>query len=365
MSDTGIATGHAVTEKQYTADAFSEYLSQLVLAKYMGTDHKSIIHVKEDLVKGKGDALTFNLISGLSGAATEGDSTLEGNEESLESYGRQVSIQQYRKAVREEGQMSSKRYPFDVRDKFKPALLEWKAQNDEDRAFAAMSSIDGTSYGAAATAAKDTWNVNNSDRILYGAATSNYNATHATALANVDSTTDVLNTAHLGLIKRMAKMARPRIRPIRLGDGSGTEVYVYFAHPYSTRDLKADSNWINAQKDAMPRGSDNPIFTGALGMYDGVIVVETDKILLLDNVGASTIDVAMNLLCGAQALLWAQGGINGMQMKMVESEFDYENQLGCAIASMYGVQKARFETGASAASKDHGILTSFVSGVAD
>jgi N4-gp56 family major capsid protein len=365
MGDTALLTTSAVAEKRYTADAFQQYLSQLVMAKYMGMDHQSVIHVKEDLVKGKGDQLTFNLISSLSGSGVTGDSTLEGNEESLNSYGRPVTVQQYRNAVREEGQLSSKRYPFDIADKFKPALLEWKAQFDEDRIFEALSSIDGVVYGAASSTQKNTWNVNNSDRILYGATTANYNATHATALSNVDATTDVLNTAHLGLIKRMAKMANPKIRPIRLGDGSGAEVYVYFAHPYSTRDLKADTAWQEAQKHAMPRGTDNPIFTGALGMYDGVIVVETDKILLLDNVGASTIDVAMNFLCGAQAVLLAQGGINGMQMKLTESEFDYENQLGCAIASIYGVAKARFETGAAGVSKDHGIVTSFVAGVAD
>lgn len=365
MAETGISTSHAVAEKKYSADAFLQYLSILHTAKYMGMDENAVIQVKEDLVKGKGDALTFNLLGALSGSGVTGDSTLEGNEESLSVYGQQVVLQQYRNAVREQGQLASKRYPFDIADKFKPALLNWKAQNDEDRIFEAMGAVDGVAYASATTGQKDTWYSNNSDRVLYGATTTNYNATHATALTNVDSTTDVLNTAHLGLIKRIAKMASPKIRPIRLGEGSGAEVYVYFAHPYSTRDLKADSNWVNAQKDAMPRGMDNPIFTGALGMYDGVIVVETDKIVLLDNVGASSIDVAQNFLCGAQAVLWAQGGIKGMQMKLTESEFDYENQLGCAIASMYGCQQARFAVGASGVNKQHGIVTSFVAGVAD
>jgi N4-gp56 family major capsid protein len=360
MADTGISTSSAVAEKKYTADAFKSYLSQLVLAKYMGKDHQSIIHVKEDLVKGKGDALTFNLVTSLSGSGVQGDSTLEGNEETLNAYGHQVTLQQYRNAVREEGQLSSKRYPFDIADMFKPQLLDWKAQTDEDRCFEALSSKNGTVYGAASETVRDAWLAANSDRVLFGALTSNNSSNdHSSSLANVDSTTDVLNTGHLGLIKRIAKLASPKIRPIRLGDGSGTEVYVYFAHPYSTRDLKADSAWRDAQQHGMPRGLDNPIFTGALGMYDGVVVVETDKILLLDNVGASSIDVAMNFLCGSQALLWAQGGIKGMQMKLTESEFDYENQLGCAIASMYGVAKARFN------SKDHGVVTSYVSGVAD
>lgn len=365
MATTGISTGDALAVKKWKNDAFEQALSMNVMNKYMGSDENSLIHVSEELQKGPGEKLVFSLVSQLTGSGVQGDSTLEGNEEALTTYDQTVTIDQYRNAVRLRGRMAAKRYPWSMWEKAKPALTNWKAQFDEDKIFAALASIDGTLYSAASTAQKDAWTLHNVDRVLFGATTANYSATHATGLGNVDSTTDVLNTSHLSLLKRMAKLARPRIRPLKVANGPGTEVFVYFAHPYSTRDLKADQDWQDAQLHAMPRGLDNPLFTGMIGMWDGVVVVESDKIALLDNVGASIIDVAQNFLCGAQAVLWALGGVDGDRLGFTEKDFDYDNQKGVAIESMYGVEKARFATGAAGVSKDHGIITSYVSGVAD
>ncbi len=365
MAATGIATGSGLTVKQWKDQAFAEYLSLLVLAKYMGTDENAMIQVSEELTKAKGDKIAFSLISALSGAGVQGDSTLEGNEEELLAYDQSVSVDLFRNAVRLKGQMSEKRYPWSIWEKAKPALNNWKSQFDEDRAFLKLGAVDGVLYSAATAGQKGTWTVNNRDRVIFGAVTTNYSATHATALSNVDSTTDLLNTAHLSLCKRMAKMARPRIRPLKVPNGPSTEVYVYFAHPYTVRALKADSAWSNAQQNGMPRGLDNPLFTGAIGMWDGIVVVETDKIAVLAGVGNGTTDVAQNFMCGAQALLWAMGGVQGDRLGFAEEMFDYGNQKGVAIESMYEVEKARFAVGAAGVTKDHGVLTSYVSCVAD
>lgn len=365
MASTGITTSDNLSVQQWKDQVFQEYLSLNVMSRYMGADPNSVIQVSEELVRSKGDKITFSLVSALNGAGVQGDSTLEGNEEALQTYDQSVTIDQFRNAVRLTGKMAEKRYPWSIWEQARPALTNWKAQFDETRAFQKLGSIDGVLYSAATSGQKNTWNANNSDRVLYGATVSNYNATHSTALSNVDATTDVLNTGHLSLIKRIAKLANPKIRPIRIPNGPATEMYVYFAHPYSTRDLKADSAWRDAQKDAMMRGMDNPLFTGAIGMWDGVVVVETDKIALLDNVGASSIDVAQNFLCGAQALLWALGGVEGDRLGFTEEVFDYGNQKGVAIASMFEIEKARFGVGAAGVTKDHGVVTSFVAGVAD
>lgn len=364
--ETSLATGNALTVKQWTDKSFQEFLSILVLSKYMGEDENAMIQVNEDLAKQKGDAITFNLIGGLTGEGVSGDSSLEGNEERLNTYSQQVTIDLYRNATLVAGKMTEQRYPFQIRDKAKPALLNWKAQKDESAMFLALGSIDGTPYASASEAAKDSWLTNNADRVLFGAAVANNAANdHSAALLQIDATNDILNPAHLTLLKRRAKLARPKIRPLRIGEGSGAEVFVYFAHPLTTRDLKATDDWKNAQREAMARGMDNPIFTGAIGMYDGVIVVETDKVALLSAVGASSIDVAQNFLCGAQALLWAQGSVGGLRMNFPEESFDYGNKTGVAVESMWGVQKARFGTGSAGVSKDHGVVTSYVAAVAD
>lgn len=366
MAATDYPVNHALAVKLWSEKLFREALYQTEAAKFMSSGQDSIFQMLNDTGKGAGDKITYGLRMQLSGDGVTGDSTLEGNEEELLSYDQSVTIDLFRNAVRLKGKMSEKRYPWSVWEKAKPALNNWKSQFDEDRAFLKYGAIDGVLYAAASEPQKDAWLANNRDRVIFGAVTTNNAANdHSACLLNVDATTDVLNTAHLSLCKRMAKMARPRIRPLKVPNGPSSEIYVYFAHPYTVRALKADSAWSNAQQNGMPRGLDNPLFTGAIGMWDGIVVVETDKVAVLDDVGNGTTDVAQNFLCGAQSLLWAMGGVEGDRLGFVEKKFDYDNQPGVAIESMYEVEKARFATGAAGVSKDHGVLTSYVSCVAD
>ncbi|WP_418179766.1 DUF4043 family protein [Aliarcobacter lanthieri] len=52
------------------------------------------------------------------------------------------------------------------------------------------------------------------------------------------------------------------------------DYYVLVVGQYGASQLKSDPEWIEAQKLAANRGKDNPIFTGAMGEIDGVIVFE-------------------------------------------------------------------------------------------
>lgn len=367
MSTTGITTSNDLAVKQWQAKTFKQYLDRLILRPYMGADEAAIIQVNEDLSKEKGDKIVFNLLGSLSGSGVTGDSTLEGSEEALSAYAQTVTLEQYRHAIRLTGKLSNQRYPFEMKDKARPALSDWMAQLFEDKCFDALEAIDGVAYGSASEAQKDTWLLNNADRVLFGAAVANNAASdHSVCLAEIDGTADILIPAQITLAKRMAKLCSPKIRPIRLGDQSGMEVYVLIAHPYCTRDLKASTAWQDANREAMARGNDNPIFSGAIGMYDGVIIVESDKIPYLVNVGnGGTVEVAHNFLLGAQALLLAQGGSEGMQQNYVEKEFDYSNQVGVALGSMWKVEKARFATGAAGVSKDHGVMHVYSAAMAD
>lgn len=358
MADTSIGTGHDVTAEQFNEVVFREYLKRLRLAPYMSTDTEAVIHVNEVLEKKPGDAITFNLAEALDGAGVTGASTLEGNEEAMVFYGQRVTVDMVRNGVRIDGKISEQRSPFALRAQMRPALTNWMAQKLEDDAFLAMHSISGTNYASATEGAKDSWASANSDRVLFGAVTSNASGDHSVDLAKVDSTNDILTPEQVSLAKRLAQLADPKIRPIRMIGGE--EVYVMFVHPYCARDLKNDSDWQAAQRDARARGDMNPMFTGALGMYDGVILVETDRCPLLSGVGASSIDVAANFLCGAQALLYASASVDGRQkMMMFEERFDYGNKTGVAIESIYGIAKAVFN------SKDHGIVTVYSAAVGD
>src|SRR6185369_6158926 len=102
--------------------------------------------------------------------------------------------------------------------------------------------------------------VNNVDRIIFGATTGNYNVTHATALQNVDTTSDTFTGANLKALKDVAKSASPKIKPIKVNDEE--EYYVCFTGTALFRQLQTDLGTLN---QALIQGGEsrrnNPIFT--------------------------------------------------------------------------------------------------------
>jgi hypothetical protein len=197
--------------------------------------------------------------------------------------------------------------------------------------------------------------------VLIGALKSNYSATHATALANIDNTADKLTPEAVSLMKRIAQSASPKIRPIRLKEDE--EWYVLFANSRAFRDFSINSTVTQANRDARTRGMDNPLFTGGSLVWDGVIVREIPEIEVLSGVGAGNIDVAPVYMCGAQAvgLGWAQ------RTKSTTNVRDYGFLHGIGIQEMRGIEKMTFGSGAGDTDdlKDHGVVTGFFAAVAD
>lgn len=361
MADTSISTSNAITAEQFNDYAFREYVNKLVLKPYMGTSSESVIQVSEVFNKYKGDAVTFNLAAALSGAGVTGSSTMEGNEEAMNFYGQRIVLDEFRNAVKDDGSLSRQRTPFELQEEFRPALTTWMAQKVESKCFEQLASINGAVYGGASEASKDSYLAANADRFLFGAAVANNSGNdHSASLLNVDSTNDVLNTTQISLAKRLAQLASPKIRPIKIDNGE--EYFVMFVHPLAARDLKNTSAWQTAQQQAQLRGGENPIFTGMIGMWDGVIIKESNYCLLISGVGASTINVAANFLCGAQALLYGQGSYpeaGNARVVMTEKKFDYDVQQGMQIKSLWAHAKAIFN------SKQHGVVTVYSAAVAD
>jgi hypothetical protein len=84
-------------------------------------------------------------------------------------------------------------------------------------------------------------NAGNSDRLLFGATLSNYSATWATAMGNIDTTADKCDIGKMSLMKRIAKLADPHVRPFK--SKVGQEFFVAFHGSRTFRDLKADTTF--------------------------------------------------------------------------------------------------------------------------
>jgi N4-gp56 family major capsid protein len=359
MANTVAATG--LTPQQWDSDFFVEYLRESRFKPYMGTGETNMIQVKEDLTKKRGDSITFALVNKLDGAGVTGTGTLEGNEEAMDSRSFRLFVDKIRNGVRIP-EMEEQRSAIDLREAARAVLKTWISELTKSAIVNAMGSINGVSYGTASEGQKDAWLTDNADRVLFGAARGNMVAgDHSASLLNVDGTNDRLTPAAISLMKRIAKTATPRIRPITVkGD---EEWYVLFANSLVFRDLANNTTMMQANRDALARGMDNPLFTGGDLVWDGVIIKELEDIANVAGVGAGAIDVAPAYLCGAQNLGigWAK------RTKSVTEVFDYGDKFGVAIEEIRGFAKLTFGSGASdtADLKDHGQVTGWFAAVAD
>lgn len=357
MTDTVQATG--LTVQQWDDKFFVEYHQDGIFKPYMGSDESAIIQVNEDLSKKRGDSITFALVNTLTGAGVTGTSTLEGNEEALETRSFRLYVDKIRNGVRV-AEMSEQRSAIDLRDAARVALKQWAMNKTRSEIIAALASINGTAYGSASEAAKDAWLADNSDRVLFGAAIAN-NASndHSASLLNLDTTADKFTAAAARQMKRLALSASPKIRPIEVSGGK--RVYVVFCGPRTFRDLQTSLETIN--RDAMQRGMDNPLISGADLHYDGMVFKLVDDIGVLAGVGASSADVAPVYLCGAQAV----GFGYAKRTRSVTETFDYGDKNGVAIEEIRGIKKLIFGSGSADTDdlKDNGVVTGYFAAPAD
>ena len=301
MALTTARTG--LTPQLWDDKFFMEYVRENRFKRYMGTDENSIIHLKEELTKKRGDRVTFAAVNKLVGAGVTGNTTLEGNEEDLDSRSMAVTIAPLRHAVALT-EWDEQKSAIDLRNAGKTALKLWMMEKMRNSIISALGSINGVAYGDASEAQKDAWLVDNADRVLFGALKSNASSNdHSTSLATIDNTDDKLSPGIGRLAKRIAQNASPAIKPIRINGDE--EWFVMFCGPQSFRDLSANSEMQTLNRDARARGLDNPLFTGGDLVADGIIYREIPEITAVSN---GTIDCNPNYLCGAQALgiAWAQ-----------------------------------------------------------
>jgi len=361
MTDTTAATG--LVAKQWDDKFFSEYLTENRFRREMGTSQGSIIQVKEDLSKAKGDTIHFALANKLTGAGVTGSATLEGNEEELDTRSFPLTIAQRRNATRVSA-WDEQKSSIDLRQACKSALKDWAMEDTRDQIIAALASVNGVAYGSASESQKDAWLVDNADRVLFGDAVgTNSDNDHSASVLKVTAAM-TLGTAEISLMKRIAKTANPKIRPVRdTYLKNGREYYVLYVPSLIMRDLKADTAMQTAQREVALQMENSRLFEGGDVLWDGVIVKEIEDIAPIAGVGASGINVGQVFLCGAQAIGYGVA----QRWKSVTETFDYGDKHGCAIREMGNFAKLTFGSGSTdtADLKDHGLVTGFFPAVAD
>jgi N4-gp56 family major capsid protein len=321
MAKTSVTTANALTQKLWEAMLFEDTKKESYFySRFMSEDGKSIIQVKSDLTKKKGDNITFGIRMRLSGAGVTSGQTLEGNEESLTTYSQSVSLERYRHAVRDAGALDRARPVYDMDSEARSALEVWGGEK-----------IDKLCFDTLATSLTSTFRPN----------------ARATDTALVAGDTLTLQT--MSKLKALAKTgiatvagrAQTPIRPVRV---DGKEYYVLVVHPFAAYDVKNSADALQARREADARGADNPLFTGATLIWDGVILHEHENIVWTTNAGG--VNYSKGLFMGQQAGVWAWGE----RPSAVAQNFDYDEEHGFAWRMTAGVAKTAFN------SKDYAVI---------
>lgn len=298
------------------------------VAKLTAADGSNVIHKNTDLVNKKGTTITFGLEMDLVGDGVTGNSTLKGNEEAHTVYDFEVSIDQVRHAV-SSTEWDTQKPAYEQWPLIKNALVRWYG-NWQEKTFVTKMTASPTG-----TSSTGEW---------MSAASA---GTEVAITAN-----DKLTCALISKAKRRAQMHAPKVIPVKV---DGVDTYIFLAGTWAARDLKADPVWLAAQQSAGVRDAmKNPIFSGALGFWDGVAVYEWERIKNTTT-GASSANVVHNLLLGKQACCHAIG----RNMWPIKDTDDYENVLGQGVAFWAGIEKSVYNE------KDYGVIKVLTGGLVE
>jgi N4-gp56 family major capsid protein len=339
MAKTTFETNNALTKKAWEEKLFRDSRKEAYFEKFTGTSSESIVQRKEQLTKSKGDKITFGIRMRLAGAGVTGDDILENNEEKLNSYDFSVTLDQQRHAVRDNGALTRKRVMFNIDEESKDALKVWGSEKRDLMHFDALGLLSTSTVTPS--------------KVFYKTSTGVLANSAATAKAAITVAADSkLTPTMISAVKAWAITGGNRqyipLRPVKVG---GKSYYVLLVHPDVMYDLKIDSTFAQARREALERGSENPIFTGATAIWDGVVIHEHENCAIGTDGGGGAIPWSKAALLGAQSLVAAEGE----RGEVVQETFDYKNQNGYAWKQMLSVAKPVFN------SLDYGSLGVYVS----
>jgi len=349
MANTSYGVNAPEAVKLWSRKLFREALKSTWAYKFMGESSGSLCQIVTDTQKGPGDRVRCTLRMLLTGDGIIGDGTLEGNEEALTTFTDDVFIDQLRHAVRSGGKMSDQRIPFSVREEARMGLQDWWADRIDSwfmNQLAGSRLTTGLGRVGLQAAEEPT-----TGHVVLGTITSGYTTETQVGSASV-SASNILSLAMIDNLVLQAKTLTPQIRPIRV---DGKDCWVLFVHPEQAFDLRTNATsagagvtWQHIQQSAMKGGevSNNPIFTGALGMYNNVIIHESTRVPHGGSATAGTLtNTRRAIFCGAQAAIMGFGrGFGSSRMSWTEELFDYRNQLGVSAGLIGGLKKAVFNS---------------------
>ena len=288
MALTAFGTNDAQTVKRWSTMAFREAMKSTFIFKFLGDNKRSVLRLVEDLIKNAGDTVKYDLLMQATGDGVTGDNEIRHNEEEMIYYQDSVVVDQLRNghAFR---RMTQQRTVHDLRKDAQSNLSDWMATKLDEYMFRYLCGDTTINHGQSGVAP-------DSDHYIVSGDVSK-SGTIATDEASL-SNNDQIDLMDLDYAKEQAMTISPMIEPARV---DGNDYYIAVLHPYSMTDIRTSANtsatikWSDIQQYANVRGLKNPIFSGADGVYNGIILYQSSRIY------SPVTNVRRNLLLGAEA----------------------------------------------------------------
>lgn len=392
MAQTNIPVGSPLAAKVFGAAVFAEYANTpgfgnrltgpaptqasaaTTLEKMQTSKDYPIVRIT-DLAKGNGDTVSVDCFNILEGRPTMGDKKLNGRMMSLSSSSMDITLNQSRSGVDSGGKMSQQRTMYDLRTIAKAGLVGWWTRYCDQLKLIHMAGARGSQNGMewAIPLASDP---EFTEILVNPVKAPTYNrhfyAGDATSLATLD-TTDYLKLSDLDRLRTLIEESDNPLQPVKLdGDFAAEEdpLWVLLVSPrvYSNLLRQTGTSAIRTfQQNARERGSKNPLFTGTVGLWNGILVKKmprtfiefqssevvtvatsastyTETTATVANLGANY-PVHRCILLGAQAFaeVYGRDSSTGTHFSWNEELTDHKNVTEFSVRSICGFSKLRFK----------------------
>lgn len=369
MSTTNFSLLTSEQKTVWAMDLWKQARNMSFVNKFAGTGPNAMVQRISELKKSeKGARAVITLLADLTGDGRAGDRTLEGYEESMQTFEQVIRIDQIRNANRHEGRMADQKSVVEFRNNSRDLLAYWLADRIDQMAF---QTLGGVAYTKATNGATRTGSdLANLEFAADVSAPSNkrrlrWDSTTSTLLSSAASNAVIAaDTPTWKMFVQLKAYAKNRyVRPVN--DGNGEETYHAFLTPTAMAKLKQDNDYNLNLRHSMQSAKNAALFTGSSVMIDGIYLHEFRHVPNVSGAVSGSgmygaglnLDGSQVLFCGAQALGMADLGAPEWN----EKGFDYENSQGVSVSKILGFLKPKFTNIYEAnTQEDFGVISCYV-----
>jgi len=335
-----------------------------------------------DLSKSAGDTVSVDLFNIVQGKPVMGDGLIQGKLMSLSSSSMDITINQYRGGVSPGGKMTQQRTVHNLRSLSKAYLSGWMSRLEDQIKLVHLAGARGQEETPDWVIPLDT-DTDFSSILVNSVVAPTYNRHYyAGSASGLDSltTADFLKLEDISKLRAAMDEAAFPMQGVKLpGDPSAEEdpLYVLLVSPrqwYWLKNQTGPASLRQFQAQARERSAKNPLFTGDVGLWDGILVKKmtrsirwaaSESVTVADTTDVFSTTTATTavvtdraILLGAQALADVYGKSKGSDFyydffeRMVAE--DHDNTYECSVSSMGGKSKIRF-LGSDGKTTDHGV----------